>query len=321
MRESVAVVITCFNLERYIAEAIRSVLAQDIGLDNIDEIIVVDDCSTDNSAAIIQAHSGVRYLRTAENSGVLMATLAGISGTGSELLFFLDGDDVWEQSKLRRALHAFEGGAGLVTHDLSYIDGRGSRCPIASEVSKVMHAIPAAEWGEAVTRGILMQDDYVWLGSAYAIRRSTSDLDGFREFVGSLPDARNTYQDWPLAFWVASRPGARAAYVPEKLFRYRLHGANHSGDSTTPQKAVRNFRRTFNTLGAMLEIAEQSAAQTGVVRRASARLRYARYLVDLYEGRRVSAFRGLLERSIHLGGKARIGARVHTIRGGSGDWC
>lgn len=313
MRESIAVVITCFNLERYIGDAILSVLAQDIGRDNIDEIVVVDDCSTDASASIIQAFPGVTYLRTPRNSGVLLATLAGIAATRSELVFFLDGDDIWEPTKLGKARQAFEGGVGLVTHDLTYIDAQGMQVAITSRVSTVMQALPAGDWAEAVRRGILMHDDYVWLGSAYAFRRSTADLDGFCRIVDALPDSRNTYQDWPLAFWVASREGILAGYVPGKLFRYRLHGANHSGDSTSPQKAIRNFRRAFNTISAINAIAKGSTVDPVVRHRVSRRVVFARYLVDLYEGRRISALRGLLE-SIGYIRSARLGVLREVLR-------
>ena len=313
MRESIAVVITCFNLERYIGDAILSVLAQDVGRDNIDEIVVVDDCSTDASASIIQALPGVTYLRTPRNSGVLLATLAGIAATRSELVFFLDGDDIWEPTKLGKARQAFEGEVGLVTHDLSYIDAQGVQVAITSRVSTVMEALPTGDWSEAVRRGILMHDDYVWLGSAYAFRRSTADLDGFCRIVDSLPDPRNTYQDWPLAFWLASRQGIRAGYVPEKLFRYRLHGANHSGDSTSPQKAIRNFRRAFNTISAIDDIAKSVSLDPAVTRRLSERIVFARYLVDLYEGRRISALRGLRE-SIGYIRSAKLGVTREVVR-------
>ena len=99
--------------------------------------------------------------------------------------------------------------------------------------------------------GILLHSDYVWLGSAYAVHRRLGDVPGFCAFAKSLPEPFNTYQDWPLAFWVACQQEVGLGYVPRKLFRYRLHGANHSGDATSVTKAIRNVRRTRNTMGAL----------------------------------------------------------------------
>ena len=93
-----SVVVTCYNLEDYVGEAIASVLSQDFGGEV--EIIVVDDCSTDASADRIRAHPQARYVRTERNSGVLLATLAGLQECASEVVFFLDGDDIWEPGKL-----------------------------------------------------------------------------------------------------------------------------------------------------------------------------------------------------------------------------
>ena len=74
-----------------------------------------------------------------------------------------------------------------------------------------------------VTRdGIPLHSDYVWLGSAYAVHRTLGNLKGFLHVRKRLPDSFNTYQDWPLAFWVACQPGVTWGYVPHKLFRYRL---------------------------------------------------------------------------------------------------
>ena len=102
----VTVIITCYNLERYIAEAIDSVLCQ--GFDPLlYEIVVVDDCSTDRSPEIIKSYRDVRYLRPDRNLGVLRATVFGLESSISELVFFLDGDDVWESSKLSTVVGRF----------------------------------------------------------------------------------------------------------------------------------------------------------------------------------------------------------------------
>src|SRR4051812_4161660 len=114
---TVTVIITCYNLEKYIEPAILSVLAQ---TRTADEIIVVDDCSSDRSAEIIKKYSDkLRYIKMPENSGVLQATLAGIEKSSGEVISFLDGDDIWMPEKLAEVMKAFEEDTSimLVSHN------------------------------------------------------------------------------------------------------------------------------------------------------------------------------------------------------------
>ena len=292
MNSAVSVVVTCHNLERYIGAAIDSVLAQNYA--GPVDVLVVDDGSTDGSAAIIASRAGVRYLRTPRNLGVLMATVLGLRETHGDLVFFLDGDDVWRADKLRLMVARFEADRdlGLLTHDLEYIDGDGRVLLRQSRPGQAMRDASASD--DAMIRdGILLHSDYVWLGSAYAIRRSKIDIEGFCMWAERLPDPFNTYQDWPLAFWAASRPDARMGYLSEKLFQYRVHAANYSGNASDADKALRNVRRTRNTMHAIGQIAAASQISAAAMRATRRKLRYYDCLLDLYEGRRIAALRGM----------------------------
>jgi glycosyltransferase involved in cell wall biosynthesis len=293
MNDTVSVVATCHNLERYIGEAIDSAIGQ--SYPGRVEVIVVDDGSTDASATIIQSRANVRYLRTPKNLGVLMATVFGLRAASGDLVFFLDGDDVWHPDKLRLAVERFEADAdlGLLTHDLEYIDGDGHVLARSSRPGEAMRHARASENDDAMTRdGILLHSDYVWLGSAYAIRRSKIDAEGFCAWAERLPDPFNTYQDWPLAYWAACRPGAKMGYVPAKLFQYRVHAANYSGNASDADKALRNVRRTRNTMQAIEQIAIASRLPDPAMRATRRKLRYYECLLALYEGRRIAACRG-----------------------------
>lgn len=293
-RIPVSVVITCYNLERYIAEAIGSVLTQDY--EGPIELIVVDDCSTDDSAAIIRSIGEAGYVSTPRNSGVLLATIAGIEAASHDLIFFLDGDDVWEPAKLSAMCAAFAAapGAGFMTHDLSYIDSRGDPIPRRSIPEQVMATIAPEDRSEKVREGLLTHDRFVWLGSAFAIRRSLVRIEEFIAFAKALSDPRNTYQDWPLAYWIAALDTVALGYVPQKLFRYRLHELNYSGDAATPEKAVRNFTRTLNTARAMRDIAVLRGLSRPIIDGLEQRIRFCEYVIDLYSGRPGAAARKLV---------------------------
>lgn len=290
----VSVVVTCYNLERYIGEAIQSVLAQR-GAPPF-ELIVVDDCSTDRSAEIIQRIPEATYLRMPENSGVLLAMIAGVDRAKNDIICLLDGDDVWEPGKLAATAAALEGEpeTALVTHDLSFIDEAGQPIARTSRPGEELTPLDPAAAADRVRQGILKLGDYVWLGSALSFRRSSARWDAFAAFARALPDPRNCYQDWPLAYWIASLPDSRMAYVPQRLFCYRLHGQNYSGDARTVGRAVRNFTRTRNTLAAIVEIGERHSVPERAARIARQRLAFNAAQVDLYRGRRLRAIRGLM---------------------------
>lgn len=302
MNEPISVVVTCYNLERYIGSAIESVLSQSYCGEV--EILVVDDCSTDGSAAIISRYPGVRMLRTPNNCGVLLATVLGLRESSHDIVAFLDGDDLWRSDKLEMLAAAFcsTPELGFATHDLRYIDSVGSVIQRVSRPSQVMPpgATPA-ECDRLIRTGILEQGDYVWLGSAFAIRRSVVDAKGFCAFAECLPDPRHTYQDWPLAVWCAAQQGVRMGYLHEKLFDYRLHRANHSGDARTPEKAIRNVNRTLNTLRAVENIVRRRGPLSPRVDQAIAGKRqYYQYLLDLYQGKRMIACRGFLASQAYI---------------------
>ncbi len=94
--QMVSVVICVYNGERFLAEAIDSVFAQDY---RPIEVIVVDDGSSDRSAEIARSYSDVRVL-SQENTGLGAARNTGIHASTGAFLAFLDADDVMLPSKL-----------------------------------------------------------------------------------------------------------------------------------------------------------------------------------------------------------------------------
>jgi glycosyltransferase involved in cell wall biosynthesis len=88
---ALSVIIPCYNAEPYLAEAIESVLAQ---TRPASEIIVVDDCSTDGSAAVARRYPVV-LLTQPENAGNGAARNRGLDHATGELIAFLDADDYW----------------------------------------------------------------------------------------------------------------------------------------------------------------------------------------------------------------------------------
>ena len=102
----VSVIIPVYNYDRYLGEAIESVLAQTY---KHLEVIVVDDGSTDRSGELAKsfADRGVRYLRQV-NAGIGPARNKGVESAAGGFIAFLDADDRWPLHKVERQLDAFE---------------------------------------------------------------------------------------------------------------------------------------------------------------------------------------------------------------------
>lgn len=118
----VSILIDTYNHERFIEQAIVSVLEQDFPVSDR-EILVVDDGSTDRTPEIVRKFEPkVRLLRK-ENGGQASAFNAGIPECSGEIIALLDGDDWWKPSKLRGVCRAFEQepAVGLVGHGVTQI--------------------------------------------------------------------------------------------------------------------------------------------------------------------------------------------------------
>ena len=100
----VSCIIPCYNAERFLGEAIESVIAQTLCPA---EIIVIDDGSTDGSAAVAARYADrVEYLRQ-ENAGPAAARNRGVELTHGNYVAFLDADDLWHPEKLERQAARF----------------------------------------------------------------------------------------------------------------------------------------------------------------------------------------------------------------------
>lgn len=95
---TISVIIPAWNAERHIARAIRSVLAQSRPAE---EIIVVDDGSTDGTAKVVRAFGMQVRLITQPNGGASVARNTGIAAATGDWIAFLDADDEWLPDKLQ----------------------------------------------------------------------------------------------------------------------------------------------------------------------------------------------------------------------------
>ncbi|MBE6692222.1 MAG: glycosyltransferase family 2 protein [Ruminococcaceae bacterium] len=99
----VSVVIPAYNSANTIVDAIRSALKQSVSL----EVIVIDDCSTDNiceKISIFESDARFKYVRNRANLGVAKSRNLGVSLAQGEYVAFLDADDYWVDRKLEKQI-------------------------------------------------------------------------------------------------------------------------------------------------------------------------------------------------------------------------
>jgi succinoglycan biosynthesis protein ExoO len=116
----VSVIITTFNVERYVRRAIESALSQ-TGI-NL-EVIVVDDCSTDETWPLVASFddSRLKRVRLEENGGPSLARNVGFSLAQGAWLAVLDGDDAFMEGRLKRCIERAQDLSAAVVVDNIYV--------------------------------------------------------------------------------------------------------------------------------------------------------------------------------------------------------
>lgn len=206
----ISVVIPTYNAARYLGAAIDSVLAQ--GRDDV-EIIVVDDGSSDDTTAIVQAYTGQIVYIEQENQGVAGARNTGIAAATGQYIAFLDADDLYYPGALDRLARYLDEhpDSGLVCADIMAFDEDGDRGLISITNGKPKY--PSNFRWEA--------DTYNAHTNTVMVRREVFDTVG-----GFEQQLRNSGEDWMM--WVIIARRFNMAYIDEPLARYRLHGENLS---------------------------------------------------------------------------------------------
>ena len=117
----VSVVIPNYNCEKFISQTIDSVIAQTYC--NW-EMIIIDDCSTDNSINIIKKYVNsekrIKLIKLDKNGGVSKARNIGLQSANGDYIAFLDSDDYWDENKLQEQI-SFMQNRGIALSYTSYI--------------------------------------------------------------------------------------------------------------------------------------------------------------------------------------------------------
>lgn len=232
---TISAIIIVYNLEKYIGDAIQSVLSQ---TRIPDEIIVVDDCSTDNSASVIKRYGlSVKYTRQPYNVGALRNTWAGVQSATGDVIAFLDGDDVWMPEKIEEMEKLFlsDNTICIASHGHVRVNANLEPMGIVDDthrnIKRITGNYPYADWSEQFKHSILLRRGY-WFGSAYCIRKKYLYMHEFEKIVEHYDKSQWAYLDMTLGpFMMASNIKCKAAFANRPLFKYRVHSDNSSASA------------------------------------------------------------------------------------------
>jgi len=224
-----SIITPCYNDEKYIGEAIESVLGQ--SYQNW-EMFVVDDCSTDNSAEIIRSYcekdSRIRYYKTDFPTGspVVPRNIA-IEKANGRFIAFLDSDDVWFPTKLEEQIKLFSDKKTAV---------------VFSNHEKIN------EEGERKNRMIVapQKTTYTRLLKENCIRNSAGVYD--TEKVGKVYLQNINYEDFVLWLEILKK-GYIAQNTNTVEILYRIRKNSISDNKTRAAKWTWNIYRNIEKLG------------------------------------------------------------------------
>lgn len=216
----VTLVVASYNHSRFLSRRLESLLAQTYAPL---EILVIDDCSSDNSVAVLRGYEGdsrVRLVLRSENGGWVRVSNQGVGLAQGEFVQFANCDDACEPTLVARLLQALERhpSAGLAFSRSLMIDEEGVVLGTDFDTKEPAFQTRCAEdtlLSGAEATDFLRRSCVIPNLSAALFRKSCL------EEAGLLSSAYRVCSDWDLFFRIARRHDV--AYVAEPLNHFRQH--------------------------------------------------------------------------------------------------
>ena len=226
-KPSISVVMICYNHEKYIAEAIDSILSQTY---TDFELIIVDDGSTDNTFEIIQDYDDPRVTALTQiNSGPSVALNTGISKSIGKYIAFMSGDDVSFPNRLEIQLKQLEVRKADMVFSVPQIIDPNSEI-LGLETCPWFYGREFESTAE-LYRSLFYLGNFLCAPSCFCRRTALEKVGRFRRGLVQLQD---------FDYWIrACKKNIDIRLFTDPLIQYRhLFGANLSDKSNSNRAKV-----------------------------------------------------------------------------------
>lgn len=234
-----SVVLATYQGEAYILEQLTSLYKQTMV---VDEIVIVDDASSDATCRIIQDfinahHLSWKWMKHTKNIGYIRSFVDGMKKASGDIIFLCDQDDIWEEHKVEELVSIFRDQPEImcVNTSFTYMDAAGEDMGVPDQNNNYGmcrhpigdQQIQNIDFNEIVCKNISM-------GCTMAFRACIKDIY-CRQSTWVAP------HDWEINRLAAATGGLY--FYNRKLIWYRIHDANTTGnDKLTKPKEDRRMK-------------------------------------------------------------------------------
>ncbi|MEM6338710.1 MAG: glycosyltransferase family 2 protein [Pseudomonadota bacterium] len=243
---SISCIITSYNNQEFLCKAVISVISQTMF---VDEIIIADDCSTDNSRELITSLAGkyhqIRPIFREKNLGVAANRDLAIRAANGDLVTTLDGDDFYLPQKIEKEYAAMQNNSCLVAY---------------SDILLVNHEGKDISFKKTSKFSLFNEKDRLnWLASRLGhIPRDMLFTKQLYLEVDGMNHQIPVYEDWDFKIRLAAQP-SKWAYSGVKGTAYRQTGSGLS--SMNSRKLIKD---QFEVLWLNRDLLEKHIGQLGV---------------------------------------------------------
>lgn len=210
----VSVIITSYNYEQYIKEAIESVLNQTY---SDFEIIIIDDCSTDNSVNVIKQFNDerIKFIQNEQNIGLKGSMQRAISICTGDWIAFLESDDTWFPETLEKRLEYIKKytQVGIIFNDVLEFGDEKWLLAVKKNFERVRKILNKKTFPKNIFYDINLHN-LILTFSSVMIKRELFENLNFETPIDSL-------LDWWIYIHIAYNTDAY--YMKEKLTKWRQH--------------------------------------------------------------------------------------------------
>ena len=293
-RPKVSVAMITYNHERFIAQAIESVLNQKMDFEV--ELVIGEDCSTDSTRQLVQVYASkypdvIRALLPEKNLGMQRNFAGVMDACGGDYIAILEGDDYWtDPRKLARQVEFLESDSdcALCFHNAVLLEDESAHSGSAPGFNENGSQFVCGE----DTKLRFSQKDF-FAGQIVP----TCSVMFRREAVGKLPVWFEELSIGDLPLFVLCTEHGLASYTPEVMAAYRQHAVGSWSGASSLDKVLRRLN-TLEVLeqylqsrphSAVIEASQKSAARAIAKTRSTLELTRARQWLDDGSPEKISA--------------------------------